>query len=72
MVEDLPPGKKAIGGMWVYKIKYNSDSTVERFKSRLVILGNRQVEGIGYDETFTPVVKLVTVWTFLSVAAAKN
>lgn len=71
MVEDLPLGKKAIGGMWVYKIKYNSDSTVERFKSRLVILGNRQVEGIDYDETFTPV-KLVTVWTFLSVAAAKN
>ncbi|XP_026436952.1 uncharacterized protein LOC113334946 [Papaver somniferum] len=44
-VTDLSPGKKAISCKWVYKIKYNSDGTVERYKDRLVILGNRQVEG---------------------------
>lgn len=42
-IEDLPLGKKAIGCKWVYKIKYNSDSTVERFKARLGVLGNNQV-----------------------------
>ena len=26
---DLPPGKKAIGSKWVYKIKYHSDGSVE-------------------------------------------
>ena len=26
---DLPPGKKAIGNKWVYKIKYHSDGSVE-------------------------------------------
>lgn len=72
VVTDLPKGKKAIGSKWVYKIKYNSDSTVERYKARLVILGNNQVEGLDYKETFAPVAKMVTVRTVLSVAAAKK
>ncbi|CAH9102405.1 unnamed protein product [Cuscuta epithymum] len=69
-IQDLPRGKKAIFCKWVYKIKYKSDGSVERYKARFVVCGNRQVQGINYSETFAPVAKMVTVHTILAVAAS--
>jgi len=35
-VTTLPLTKHSIGCMWVYKIKYKSDGTIERYKVHLV------------------------------------
>ena len=64
----LPPGKKAVGCKWVYKVKTTGDGTIERYKARLVARGFDQRFGSDYDETFCPVVRLESLRTLVALA----
>ena len=53
---------------WVFRIKRHVDGTIERYKARLVAKGFHQQFGVNYEETYSPVIKLTTVRTVLSIA----
>jgi hypothetical protein len=65
----LPPGKSDVGCRWVYKIKTNSDGSIERYKVRLVAKWYSQQYDMDYEETFTPIAKIITIHTLIAVAS---
>ncbi|RVW89893.1 Retrovirus-related Pol polyprotein from transposon TNT 1-94 [Vitis vinifera] len=71
-IEPCPPTIVPLGCKWVYSVKVRSDGSLDRYKARLVALGNNQEYGVNYEETFAPVAKMTTVRTILALAASSD
>jgi hypothetical protein len=69
---DPPDGVKPKECKWIYKKKTNMDGNVHIHKARLVAKGFRQVQGVDYDGTFSPVVMLKSIQIILAIAAYFN
>lgn len=67
--EELPLGRKSIASKWVFKVKYNFDGTIERFKARLIAQGLSHVSGIDFDKTFPLTVRRKSLRIFLVISA---
>ena len=61
--------RQAIENKWIFKKKTDADGNVTVYKARLVAKGFRQVQGVDYDETFSPVAMLKSVQIMLAIAA---
>nr|GEU63928.1 retrovirus-related Pol polyprotein from transposon TNT 1-94 [Tanacetum cinerariifolium] len=63
---DKPFGKIVIKLKWLWKNKKDEDQTVIRNKARLVAKGYAQEEGIDFEESFAPVVRLEAVEVYVA------
>lgn len=63
-------GAKAIGLKWVFKVKRNSDGSVNKYKARLVAKGYVQRHGIEYDKVFAPVTRIETIRLIIALAVS--
>ena len=64
----VPDGIRLIKSKYVYRVKKNWLGKIIKRKSRLVVQGFSQVEGVDYDQTFAPVAKVTTFRLLLALS----
>src|SRR5436305_13217403 len=57
---------------WVFRVKKKPDGTIDKLKARLVARGFQQHAGVDFVETFSPVVKPLTIRLVLTLAVTKG
>nr|GFC66388.1 retrovirus-related Pol polyprotein from transposon TNT 1-94 [Tanacetum cinerariifolium] len=57
---------------WLFKNKHDEEQKVIRNKSRLIMRGYRQEEGIDFEESFALVARMEAIRIFLAYAAHKS
>nr|GFC07902.1 retrovirus-related Pol polyprotein from transposon TNT 1-94 [Tanacetum cinerariifolium] len=63
-----PDGIKPLTLKWLFKNKHNEENTIIHNKTRLVVRGYRQEEGIDFEESFAPVARMEAIRIFLAYA----
>ena len=67
-----PKDAEIITCKWVSKLKKKVDGSIHRYKAHFVAQGFSQQYGLDYEETFSPVAKMVTIRSVMSLAGCKK
>ena len=63
---------KLIENKWIYKVKENSDGSINKYKARLVAKRFLQTPELDFNETFSPVVKAATIRIIPTMAVSND
>lgn len=67
-----PSSANVLGGMWRFKRKRDTSGAITKYKARWVILGNHQIHGIDYFETYASVGVKESLTTLYALAASED
>lgn len=67
-----PSSANVLGGMWHFKQKRDTNGVVTKYKARWVILGNHQIRGVDYFETYASVGVKESLNTLYALAASED
>ena len=65
----LPKGKRSFENRWIFRVKHESNSASLKYNAELVMKGFIQRKDVDFNEIFSPVVKMSSIRTVLSLAA---
>ena len=71
-IVERPKNKKVIGTRIVLRNKIGGDGEVERRKARVVAKGFTQVQGVDYNESFSPVARLSSLRVLVAISATRK
>src|SRR3954466_16416372 len=66
---DIPEDREAVENKWIFKKNTDADGKVSVYKARLVAKGFRQIQGVDYEETFSPVAMIKSIRIRLAIDA---
>ena len=69
---DLPPCCKLLSSKWVFKRKLKVDRLINEYKERIVIKGYKQIEGLDYFDTYSPMTRINFIRIVLAIVALRN
>ena len=70
--DKVPKSHKVTKSRWVYKIKLNKDGSIDRFKSRFVVCGYSQVQGIDYTHSFSATMRATSFRLLLAISSGEK
>jgi hypothetical protein len=71
-VKPLPVNREETKGRWVYTVKQGNQPGKIQFKARYVARGYSQIQGIDYEETYSPTTRFTSIRALLQKAVNEN
>lgn len=57
---DLSSGNKPLGLKWIFKRNIKADSSIDKYKAKLIVKGFRQ-KGLDYFDTYSLVIRITSI-----------
>lgn len=71
ILQNLPEGRNSLPNRRIFRYKTDSKERIERYRTRLVVKGYKQKEGVDFKKTFSPVVRFDTIRFLLALSTEK-